>query len=81
MIVTTLDEIEERFGPLSLESQEIHGVWQHEGKTYRDKQVRVFIDVPDLPENRQFFAGFKECLKDRFQQIDIWITTHTLEIV
>ena len=25
------------------------------------------MDVPDTEENRQFFFGFKEVLKDRFQ--------------
>ena len=30
---------------------------------------------------RQFFIGFKERLLARFKQLDIWITTHPLEIL
>jgi hypothetical protein len=43
--------------------------------------VRVFLDVPDTPENRQFFLAFKARLKLRFHQDDIWVTTHKLEIL
>jgi len=48
---------------------------------HRDDLVRIFVDVPDTAENRQFFAEFKERLKARFQQIDIWMTTHLVEIL
>lgn len=68
----TLLELEERFGAVSSESQTIAGQWRHEGHVYRDESVRV--DVPDTEENRQFFTAFKEILKQRFQQIDIWMT-------
>jgi len=81
LLADTLAEIEEKIGPLSFESQEIMGVWQHNGQTYRDKQARVFVDVPDTAENRQFFSSLKERLKSRFNQLDIWVTTHPLEIL
>jgi hypothetical protein len=81
LLKETLLDIEEKLGPLSFESQEIHGVWQHEGRTYRDKQVRVFVDVPDTGDQRQFFIDLKERLKQRFEQLDIWITTHPLEVI
>ncbi|HZZ28190.1 MAG TPA: hypothetical protein VFE46_09315 [Pirellulales bacterium] len=32
-------------------------------------------------ENRQFFVNFKERLKERFQQLDIWITTYLVEVI
>jgi len=81
LLSDTLLEIERRLGPLSFESQEILGVWQHNGHTYRDKQVRVFVDVPDTDDNRRFFTDMKERLKHRFDQLDIWATTHPLEII
>jgi len=43
--------------------------------------VRVFCDVPDTPENRQFFVEIKQRLKARFQQIDIWMTTYAVEVI
>ena len=81
LFVETVLELRQRFGAVSSESQTIHGMWEHEGQSYRDDLVRVFIDVPDLPESRQFFVDFKERIKARFQQIDIWITSHPLEVI
>jgi hypothetical protein len=77
----TLLELQKRFGAVSSETQIIHGLWQHEGIVFRDNLVRVFVDVEDSPETRQFFEEFKERLKTRFRQIDIWITTYLVESV
>jgi hypothetical protein len=43
--------------------------------------VRVFVDAPDVPETRQFFLDFKEILKMKLKQIDIWMTTHPIEVL
>jgi hypothetical protein len=81
LLAETLLEIEQKVGPLSFENQEILGVWQHNGHAYRDKLARVFVDVPDTDDNRRFFADLKERLKRRFDQLDIWITTHAIDIL
>lgn len=80
-VADTLIELEEQFGAVSCETQSIRGRWRHEGQTFRDDLIRVFVDVPDLPENRQFFIDFKERLKARFQQLDIWMTTYLIEVL
>ena len=67
--------------PWTWETQIIHGIWQHQEAEFRDELVRVFADVPDRPENRQFFADFKEQLKSRFRQHDIWMTTYPIEVI
>jgi len=66
---------------ISSETQVIRGHWQHEGEEFRDELVRLFVDVPDTPENHNFFVGYKETLKTRFQQLDVWITTHQVEVI
>lgn len=81
LIADTLLELEHRFGALSSETQIIQGRWRNEGILYRDDLVRVFLDVPDSAENRDFFDQLKERLKTRFQQIDIWITTYLIEVL
>jgi hypothetical protein len=81
LVGDTLFDLRSRFGAVSSETQTIRGTWQHEGQVYRDELVRVFVDVPDLPENHQFFVEFKEQLKSRFLQLDIWMTTYALEIL
>lgn len=81
LLADTLRELEQKFGAVSCESQPIRGQWTYQGQSYRDDLVRLFVDVPDLPEHRQFFIEFKERMKARFQQLDIWVTTHPLEIL
>ena len=80
-IIDTLTEFEEQFGAVSCETQTIQGRWRYEGSQYRDDLIRVFVDVPDLPENRDYFVGCKELLKNRFQQLDIWMTTYLIEVL
>ena len=74
-------EIQRRFGGVSWESQAIEGIWRQGGVEYRDRLNRLFVDAEDTEENRQFFIGFKSRLKSRFQQIDIWLTVHPIEIL
>lgn len=81
LVADTLLELEQRFGAVSSETQTIRGLWRHEGESYRDDLIRVFVDVADKAEHRQFFLEFKELLKTRFQQIDIWMTTYPIEVL
>jgi hypothetical protein len=81
LLVETLLELEQRFGSVSSETQIIRGLWTHQGQSYRDELARVFVDVPDTPESRQFFLEFKERLKVGFRQLDIWLTSHSIEVL
>ena len=81
LIADCLLELEDRFGAVSCETQTTRGYWHHEGEAFRDELVRVYADVPDLAENREFFANLKEQLKARFNQLDIWMTTYPLEVM
>ena len=55
VIADTVLELRERFGAVSCETQAIQGVWEQEGEVYRDELIRVFVDVADVPANREFF--------------------------
>lgn len=81
LVAQTLLEIETRFGAVSSETQTIQGLWQHQGQSYRDDLTRIFVDVADLPENIAFFRELKETLKQRFDQIDIWMTTYPVDVI
>jgi len=80
MIVEVELELERQFGSISTETQRIRGRWQQEGHTYRDELIRLFIDEPDTPDNKQFFREYKEILKARFQQKDIWLTSTPIDV-
>jgi hypothetical protein len=77
----TVERLETRFGAVSWESQVVRGLWKHEGVVFRDNNTRLVMDVPDTLENRAFFVPLKEILKERFQQIDIWITSHVIDVL
>ncbi len=51
------------------------------GVLFNDNLMRIRIDVEDSDRIRDFFKNYKEKLKERFQQIDIWITAYDIEII
>jgi hypothetical protein len=81
LVTETVLELRQQFGTVSCETQTIRGQWQHEGEVFHDELVRVFVDVEDTPENRQFFLEFKQRLKARFQQVEIWLTSHPIDLL
>lgn len=81
LLADTLLQLEQRFGAVSCETQSIRGLWRQDDQLYRDELVRVFVDVPDVAENRAFFLQLKEQVKAQFQQLDIWMTTYPIEVL
>ena len=81
LVTDTLIELRRQFGAASCETQTIPGQWQHQREIYHDELVRVFVDVEDVPENRAFFLHFKQRLKLQFRQIDIWMTSHPIDVL
>jgi hypothetical protein len=81
LLAETFAELRAHFGAASWETQVLRGVWEQEGAVYQDNLTRFFVDVPDVPEHRQFFKEFKQRLKQRFQQLDVWITSHPVDVI
>ena len=76
----TWRELLRRFGAVTIEPQVLEGHWRHAEREYEDALIRLVADVPDTDETRAFFRAFKEVLKQRFQQIDIWVTSYPVEV-
>ena len=53
----------------------------HQGQTYVHDLLRVFLDVADTPEAADFFRRYKEDLKKRFQQIEIWLVSYPIDVI
>ena len=81
LVGQTILELRQQFNAISAESQLIRGHWQHQGEEFRDELVRLFVDVADTAENHAFFVKYKEQLKTRFNQLDIWMTTYPIEVI
>lgn len=59
---------------------QLHGLWKFAGELFKDKLLRIRIDS-GAPGARAFLKSYKETLKTRFDQFDIWITAHEIEII
>ncbi len=81
LMADTVFDLRNQFGAVSSETQIIRGLWTYQGQSYRDELSRVFVDVLDTAETQQFFREFKERLKARFCQIEIWITSYPIEVI
>jgi hypothetical protein len=77
----TQEEIVARFGALTTSPELLRGVWVHEGHRFEDQHWRLVIDAEPGAETVAFFREFKERLKARFQQIDLWIISFEIEIL
>ncbi len=77
----TNEELIERFGATTTDSTRIVGRWIYQNQLYEDKLIRITIDVPELTDSNAFFRQYKETLKERFKQIDVWISSYTIEII
>jgi hypothetical protein len=76
----TAEELDERFGATTQDTVQVLGTWKYGGTRYEDKLVRIRIDTND-PTATNAFRVYKQTWKNRFQQIDIWITAHEIEII
>lgn len=81
LLAQTFAELRDRFGAASWETQALRGSWEHEGATYEENFTRFFVDVKDEVEHRKFFTDLKEKLKARFNQLDVWITSHPMDVI
>jgi len=79
--LTTNEELVERFGATTTDSTRIVGRWIYQNQLYEDKLIRIIIDVPESEDSETFFKHYKEILKERFNQTDIWITSYEIDVI
>ncbi len=77
----TNEELVERFGATTTDSTRIVGRWIYQNQLYEDKLIRIIIDVLESEDSEIFFRRYKEVLKERFKQIDIWITSYEIDVI
>ena len=77
----TRNELVSRFGAVSVAPGSVLGEWVHEHQRYEDESLRLVIDVADTSESREFFIEFKQTLCQRFEQIEIYIVSYSIEVL
>jgi hypothetical protein len=76
----TSRELSDYFEGLSQDLVRVQGIWKFAGTLYKDELIRFRVDTRN-PQARAYFKSHKELWKTRFQQIDIWITLHEIEVI
>jgi len=74
-------EARQQFGGLTIDLHPLRGIWVHGETVYEDELIRLILDVDDTPENRDWFLRWKETLKGRFQQLEIWMVAISIEVL
>jgi len=74
-------ELVERFGATTVDTTRASGTWMYGGALYEDLLMRVTLDSSKPDEARGFLRNYKEVLKARFEQLDIWITAHDVDLI
>jgi hypothetical protein len=76
----TNGELSDRFEGMTQDTIRSTGIWKYGGNRYQDELTRIRIDTAD-PTATAYLKAQKEVWKERFQQIDLWITAHEIEII
>jgi hypothetical protein len=76
----TAEELCERFNAITQDTIRVMGTWKYGGTRYRDQLLRIRVDTDD-PDAAEYFVRQKEIWKQRFQQIDIWITATDIDVI
>jgi hypothetical protein len=75
-----LREVVDRFDGGMLHPQPVEGEWRYEGNVYRDKHLKLLVDVPDTSENRQWMRAFKQRWKAKLEQLELWMVSYRIEV-
>ncbi len=74
-------ELVQRFGATTVDTTRASGTWIYGGTLYEDLLMRVTVDSSEPEEAKVFLQHYKEVLKARFEQLDIWITAHDVDLI
>lgn len=79
--LATNEELLNKFGATTTDTTRIVGRWLYQNQLFEDRLMRIIVDVPAEEDHEKFFRQYKEILKERFKQIDIWITSYEINVI
>ena len=79
--LATDDDLVATFGATSTDQVTVRGRWKYQSTVYSDQLIRIRVDVEDNATNQDAIRAIKETLKLRFDQLDIWITAHRMDVI
>ena len=76
----SLAEVATRFGAFTFRPQPAVGSWTSGADRYDDRLFALSVDVDDTPEHRAWIAHLKCHLLERFEQLEIYVTSFPVEV-
>jgi hypothetical protein len=59
----------------------LRGLWEEAGRIFEDRIIVLTIYADAASDAYEFLKGYKERLKQRFEQLEILIAAHPLELL
>jgi hypothetical protein len=77
----TRRELVAQFVALTMDAPSVSGLWVSGGHEYQDELIRFVVDAEATPSTDEFWRDFKERLKERFRQVEIWIVAYPIRLL
>jgi len=79
-IPDSLSEVSDTFGAFTFRPDVALGSWTAAGMRYDDQLFLLSIDVEGTAEHRAWIGHFKSHLLERFQQLEIYVTSYPIDL-
>lgn len=76
----SLSEVFDSFGAFTFRPDLARGSWTDGGQRYDDNLFALTVDVDDTPKHRDWIAHIKSHLLQRFDQLEIYVTSYPITI-
>jgi hypothetical protein len=76
----SLAEVVTTFGAFTFRPDVVQGSWTAGGRRYDDRLFVLSVDVEDTAEHRAWITHFKAHLVQRFDQLEIYVTSYPIEV-
>jgi len=76
----SLAEVVDSFGAFTFRPDAAVGAWTADGRRYDDRLYLLVVDVADTAEHRDWICHLKSHLLQRFEQLEIYVTSYPVEV-
>ena len=76
----SLSEVIDNFGAFTFRPDAALGSWAAGNRRYDDRLYLLIVDVDDTAEHRAWICHLKSHLPQRFQQLEIYVTSYPVEV-
>jgi hypothetical protein len=79
-IPDSLSEVIDNFGAFTFRPDAAVGSWAADSRRYDDRLFTLVVDVDDNVEHRAWICHLKSHLLQRFEQLEIYVTSYPVEV-